>query len=97
VILKQTVNPFHQRSQTNRVRTLPGWSENENRSAVGQNRKGCEVEPSYFVRAKRNRTSIRLPIYNVPELDKTVKASANATAEHLRRHGWHSVRVEAAS
>ena len=59
------------------------------------------MDPSYFVRAKRNETEVFLPIYDVPELaqespPKTVRQSAINTAVHFRTHGWTDIKVSKA-
>lgn len=50
-------------------------------------------EPSYFVHAERNNTVVTIPIYNVPELDKPVKASARKIVSNLRGFGWWNVYI----
>jgi hypothetical protein len=53
------------------------------------------MEPLYFVLARGPKTGItvHIPIYPDDNLDKTVKESAQATAQHLRNHGWTGVKV----
>jgi hypothetical protein len=63
------------------------------------------VEPSYFVRAKRNDTEVKIPVYAVPELidseraakygrkAKTAKQSAFAMKAGFIRDGWENVAV----
>lgn len=57
------------------------------------------MNPSYFVLAQGPKTGkkVRIPVYNVPELETTVLTSAKNIAASLRFYGWSKVKVEAAA
>lgn len=62
-------------------------------------------EPDYFVRAERNKTKVKLQVYDVPELTdpetaekygrkaKTTRESARTIKRGFIRDGWHNVAI----
>jgi len=51
------------------------------------------MEPTYYVHAERNGKKVNIPVYNVPELDKTVAQAADSIATNLISFGWTRVKV----